>query len=301
MSGNQIVSLSEDFKSIFFIRGLNSARYPYSNSLLLGDYLIDTGISPRILKQVQNGHQISNIILSHWHEDHIGGNFLIENANILAHLKDKAVIEDVSKMIPYYAMENTEIGKEFEKLFDVLLIRNTPLDNLIEHDEVIKIDNELALKIIHTPGHTAGHCCFYELNSKIAFLADIDLTRFPFYGNIDGNLIDYYDSIEKLRKLDIEIAVSSHKDITIGINEVKNQLEQFRLILDKRSERVLNQLSENHPKNIDHFINKNLIYRNYSNFGGFEIIAEKLMIQMHLDKLLVDGNIEVVDNGYVLS
>jgi len=56
-----------------------------------------------------------------------------------------------------------------------LRLENTEIEKPLDHKEIIKIGTNYKLQVIHTPGHTAGHCDFFELNSKIAFLADIDL------------------------------------------------------------------------------------------------------------------------------
>ena len=109
-------------------------------------------------------------------------------------------------MIPYYGLDNTIAEDLLDPIIEGYRIENTEIEKTIEHDEIIRINN-YRLRVIHTPGHTAGHCCFYEENSKIAFLADIDLTRFIFYGCLDSNLIDYEKSIEKLEKLNMEIAI----------------------------------------------------------------------------------------------
>ena len=70
-------------------------------------------------------------------------------------------------------------------------IQNTIVNQLIEDKDLIKIGDQYSLKVIHTPGHTKGHCCFYEQNSKIAFLADIDLSSLgPWYGGLDSNVMD---------------------------------------------------------------------------------------------------------------
>ena len=48
-------SLSDEFENIYYIEGERRGGYPYSNSLLIGDYLIDTGISSgRIRKLNRN-------------------------------------------------------------------------------------------------------------------------------------------------------------------------------------------------------------------------------------------------------
>ena len=76
-----ITALSDEFENIYFIEGDRKGDYPYSHSLLIGNLLIDTGISGRRLRKVQKQFQINTVVLSHWHEDHISGNNLLSDSN----------------------------------------------------------------------------------------------------------------------------------------------------------------------------------------------------------------------------
>ena len=118
-----IKPLSYEFENIYFIEGENHARYPYSNSMLIGDYIIDTGISPKRLKRLKKLFPINKVCLTHWHEDHISGNYLLKDAKFYCHLKDKAPIEDIEKMIPYYNVIGTPIEDELRKLIEVLRMK----------------------------------------------------------------------------------------------------------------------------------------------------------------------------------
>ena len=174
-----IQPLSDDFKKIYFIEGERKGNYPYSHSLLIGDCLIDTGISARYLRKVIKEFPINYVLLSHWHEDHIPGNHMLKKSEFMCHAKDKDPIEDIEMIYPLYNLVDTSAGDDFKALIEILGIKNTKINKTIENNEIIEISDDLRVKVIFTPGHTAGHCAFIETNSKIAFLGDIDLTRFP--------------------------------------------------------------------------------------------------------------------------
>ncbi len=297
---NFVQPLSDEFKNIFFIEGEQNARYPYSHSFLIENYLIDTGISNKRVKKLKRLFQINHVLLSHWHEDHISGNGLLKGAEFYCHKDDKPAIEDIEKMFPYYNVQNTTAGEEFRKLLEIFGIENTHIDKTFEDNEIINIGEHLKLKVIHTPGHTAGHCGFYEIKTQIAFLGDIDLTRFPYYANIDSNLIDFEDSIEKLKDLDIKIVLTGHRDPIEGQDNIKEELDNFKSIILKRDERILENLSEKIPINAIDLKHKNLIYKRY-NYENFEVISELVMIKKHFDKFIINGLIEPKENGFVLS
>jgi hypothetical protein len=46
---------------------------------------------------------------------------------------------------------------------------------------------------------------------------------------------------------------------------------------------------------------KNLIYKHYSDFKNYEIVAEMIMLQKHFDKFLVEELIQQKDNGFILN
>jgi hydroxyacylglutathione hydrolase len=294
--------ISEEFKSIYFIEGERNARYPYSHSMIFGDYLIDTGISPKRLRKVIKSFQINHVLLSHWHEDHISGNYLLKNKRFYCHEKDKPIIEDISKMNLYYNTESTPVAEDLNSLLEVLRMKNTNVDEVIESNQIFNISDDLDLLVIHTPGHTAGHCAFYEQNSKFGFFGDIDLTKYPYYGNIDASLIEFEKSIEKLEKLDTEIVVTGHKGPIIGKLKIKEEFENYKLILNQRDERILEKLREfDRPISFKDLQGQNLIYLKYTIFKNFELISEVLMLEKHFDKLEKKGVIIKEKNGYLLS
>ncbi|MHA1884269.1 MAG: MBL fold metallo-hydrolase [Promethearchaeota archaeon] len=291
--------LSDDFKNIYFIEGERKGNYPYSNSLLINDCLIDTGISTRYMNKLIKEFQINSVLLSHWHEDHIPGNHLLENSKFMCHAKDKDPIEDIEMMYTLYRVENTPAGDDFRALIGMMGMKNTKIYKTFEDDEIIDVGDDLGVKVIFTPGHTAGHCAFIEMNSKIAFFGDIDLTRFPYYATIDSNLMELEKSIEQLKVFDINVAVLGHREIVIGKNVIKEELDKFKSVIYKRDERILSNLSENQPIRPIDLKDKNLIYRRYS--YNFEVISELVMIEKHFDKYLSQDLITPKEDGFILN
>ena len=298
-----IKSLSQEFENIYFIEGHQRARYPYSNSMLIGDCLIDTGISPRRLKKLKRQFPINKVFLTHWHEDHISGNYLLKDAEFFCHSKDKIPIENVDEMIPLYNVKNTPVEDELNSLIHILRMQNVKIDTVIGDNDIFDIDDQLKLKVLFTPGHTAGHCAYYELNSKIAFLGDIDLTRHPYYGNLDANLIELEESIAKIRTLDTNLVVTGHRGIIQGKKKINEEIEKYKSILQERDDKILAFFSErSNPIKLSELRNKNIIYRKYKKaFKDFELIAEILMIEKHIDKFLKMNIISRKNEGFILN
>jgi len=297
---NFVEHFTDEFKKIYFIRGARNGKYPYSHSLLIEDYLIDTGISSRLLRKLKRQFPINNVLLSHWHEDHTSGNRLLSNSKFFIHSNDKFLIENVDKFNEFYGISNSPAEEEFDWLWENLKLENTKIEKTLADNEIIKVSNDYELRVIHTPGHTAGHCSFLELNSKIAFLADIDLTNFVFYAGIDSNLIDFEESIDKLLDMDIEMVVTGHRGIIEGGKEIKEELIKYKSVIHKRDERILSNFSETKPILVIDFKGKNLIYKYYSEFKNYEIIAEMIMIQKHFDKFIKNKVIQPEGKGFIL-
>lgn len=297
-----IQPLSEEFKEIYYIEGQRGGKYPYSHSLLIDDYIIDTGVSSGHLRKLKRHHPITHVILSHWHEDHIAGNRILPDAKFFAHPKDIPVIEDVSKMFDYYFTTDPEQIELFSMILETLRLENTKVDFKINDNDIIKIGDQYELQVILTPGHTGGHCCFLEKNSKIAFLADIDLSSFgPWYGGIDSSLIELEASIRRIKEIDIEIAVTSHKGVVEGKSSVAEAIKAYENTIYKRDERILSYLNETKPTKAQELEKKNIIYKYYTQYEIYEHMVEVVMIQYHFDKLEKNGIITKQDNGYLLS
>ena len=182
-----------------------------------------------------------------------------------------------------------------------LKLKNTKIDEVIEDNQIIKLENGCEIRIIHTPGHTAGHCAFLELKSKIAFLADIDLTNFVFYAGMDSNLMDFENSLNKLSQLDIKTAITGHRGRVEGEKVIEKEIDNYRSIIYKRDDRILSNFSETNPKTVLDFKCQNIIYKYYSQFKEYELIAELIMIQKHVDKFITTDVLEQNGNGYILS
>jgi len=286
---------------LFFVIGERNGKYPFSHSLLVNDYLIDTGISDRKIQKLKRSYEVKHVLLSHWHEDHIAGNNMLDNAKFYCHPKDKIIIEDITKMNEFYGVTGTASESEFEEDFELLNMANTKINEIFEDGTIYEIADNLKLKIIHTPGHSAGHCCFLELNSHIAFLADVDLTSFgPWYAGIDSSVEEFEESVKKLIDVDIEIAVTSHKGLFTGKALIKNKLNDFLSKIYERDELILEQLSEKTPRNVEDLSDKKIIYKFYSKYKNYELLAEQIMFRFHFEKFLKKGIIEPKDNGYVL-
>ncbi len=166
----------------------------FVNSIIIfGDKitLIDTGVKgseTKIFDYIKaNKREISEIdtvILSHSHPDHIGSAAMIKETTgceILAHEGEKNWIENI---------ENQVKERPVPGFFN-LVDRSVKIDKFLKHGQEIKADEDVTLKIIHSPGHSKGSINILFKEDKILFTAD----SIPL-----ANDIPNYDDYSKLMK-----------------------------------------------------------------------------------------------------
>ena len=169
--------------------------------------VIDPSESVPIINFVEkNNIKIKYILNTHHHYDHIGGNTEIKkkyNAKIVAYKNDLHRIPDV--------------------------------DISLKNNQIWTAEN-FKSKIIHIPGHTTGHICFFFENEKIAFTGD---TLFSLgCGRIfEGTYEEMFSSLKKLKELPKETKIYFGHEYTLKNSE-------FCLKYDKNNKRLQNKINE---------------------------------------------------------
>lgn len=69
------------------------------------------------------------------------------------------------------------------------------------------------LKVIHTPGHSPGHCCFYEPDRKYLYSGDL-----IYHGCLDAfypatDLQQFFQSVRKVRALSVRRILPGHHQL----------------------------------------------------------------------------------------
>lgn len=125
--------------------------------------LIDPGYEEeKIINEIKSKKcSVKYIMLTHAHADHMGALFKVQeftNAKILVHIKDLEML--LEKQENYRDMLNVEKQNIDEN--KVITVKDL---------DVIDVGN-LKFEIIHTPGHSAGSICIFELNNYKLFTGD---------------------------------------------------------------------------------------------------------------------------------
>ena len=190
--------------------------------LLLGTeraVLIDTGLGVANIKTVVDS--ITSlpvlVITTHVHWDHIGGHMHFRDFAV--HEKEFAWIYEKFPIPLQMVKENlTRNPCEFPSDFNIesyQVFQGMPLFTMRDGD-IIELGNR-SLQVFHTPGHSPGHCCFYEKERGYLYSGDL-----IYSGCLDAfypstNPIDFMHSVDKIRKLYIQKICPSHYEINIPI------------------------------------------------------------------------------------
>ena len=274
---------------IHLVEGKNNGRFPFSHSVLIFNnsketILIDTGCGIEILQNLKKKYEINRVINSHTHPDHSAGNWIFE-----ADVESIEVpLQGFNTSGNIFALSNrfTEAG-EIAKYWrnhvpKIMGMKNCKPTHSFDYKSEFDF-GEVKLLPVYTPGHTIDHYCFYEPYDKILFASDIDLTSFgPWYGHRESNISQFKNSITKLKDLDINILVSSHKGII-----TENIDEQLEIFYQKFEERTSNikQLIDSGIVKLDELVEKKPIYGEFPYAEPLLRYWETQMIKKHLEEI----------------
>ena len=134
----------------------------------------------------QDGYTISKALVTHYHQDHLGGEFSGQHIQGAAELLEKV------KAKVYIHKAEAEFMHKIAGLSDSDLVK-------VEGGDTTQVGS-IEVKFIHTPGHTPGSQCFLIGNSLVAG----DTLFINSCGRIDlpgSNPEDMYNSLQTLSKL----------------------------------------------------------------------------------------------------
>jgi len=218
---------SEIIKDIFIVGGpdITDGRDGCVYLINLGELiLIDTGAGWSVDKIIKNIEKfgfdcknLSKIILTHCHIDHIGGVPEIKRrfgSKIYIHKWDAPPLESGDPILTAANWYQTEFPP-------------TPVDvRLDSMEEILTIGGQKII-CLHTPGHTPGSISIYldKDGKRILFGQDLHGPILPEFGS---NLSDWDQSTRKLLDLDADILCEGHFGIYKTKKEVRDYILSYR-------------------------------------------------------------------------
>ena len=166
-------------------------KIPYfSYAFLVDDLLVDTGppvCKEEILNFCQNS-KITKAVNTHHHEDHIGGNKILQKKCGVKIYATALTAKIISRPMPI-------------QLYRRAVWKNPEICVAKILDDYIKTCSGHILKVIPTPGHCDDHACFFEENEGWLFTGDAFLHPKIMVLREDEDFYQILDSIKKMKEL----------------------------------------------------------------------------------------------------
>lgn len=127
-------------------------------------FIVDPGDEAnKIMSKInQEGLKLEKILLTHGHFDHIGAVEALKQATgaeVVCHTQGPMYLAD-----PAYNLSGMMGGPSF----------TVKADTFVEAGETVVMEGtDIALKVIHVPGHTVDSIAYYSEQDKVAFVGDI--------------------------------------------------------------------------------------------------------------------------------
>ncbi|MGM9987619.1 MAG: MBL fold metallo-hydrolase [Bacillaceae bacterium] len=213
---------------IFFER-----KFPSANMILIKDQLptlIDTGFGSNVKATEQlmkeSGiapEELHLIVNTHYHSDHVGGNFHFQKnygVTIAAHKWDADLVNTCN---------SEACGAEW---------LDQPVEpyrvdiKLSDNDEIMT--GSRLFQVLHTPGHTLGHISLYEPEEKVLICGDLfhknDIGWLNIFREGVASIQRSLESLERLSTLPIQQAYSGHGP---QIDNPQNSIDSARKRFEK--------------------------------------------------------------------
>ncbi|MBU9728661.1 MBL fold metallo-hydrolase [Diplocloster modestus] len=170
-------------------------------------------------------------VATHIHWDHIGGHRYFPE--FYAHEDEVHWLTGefplTVEQIKAYVVERCDLPENFN-VDNYEFFQGTPV-RVLKDQDLIDIGDR-TIQVLHTPGHSPGHMCFYEEASGYLFTGDLVYkdTLFAYYPSTDPAA--YLASIERIAVLPVKKVFPAHHDLNVQpalIQDMKNAFTQLKV------------------------------------------------------------------------
>jgi len=191
--------------------------------------LIDTGLGiGNILGEVSKlTAKPVTAVATHIHWDHVGGHSCFPD--FYAHGAELDWLNGGFPLSRETVQGMVADRCDLPEGFDVrtyTMFQGTPARVLRDRD-TIDLGGRV-IEVLHTPGHSPGHMCFWEENTGYLFTGDLVYkgTLLAYYPSTDPEA--YLDSLEKIAALPVQRVFPAHHSLEIGPETILRMRDAFR-------------------------------------------------------------------------
>ena len=182
--------------------------------------LIDSGLGVSNIKNVVDSLTTLpvTVLTTHVHWDHIGGHRFFDRFAV--HEAEKEWINGsfplpLEEVKAQLAKRPCSFPEEFS-IDSYQLFQGAP--QIILNDGYCFDIGGRTIRVLHTPGHSPGHCCFYEPERRYLYSGDLIYKGCldAFYPTTDPQL--FYQSVKRLTEYNISRILPGHYDLEIPVS-----------------------------------------------------------------------------------
>jgi glyoxylase-like metal-dependent hydrolase (beta-lactamase superfamily II) len=288
---------------------------PFSQYLVQGErtLLVDTGVAvtpetvilPYLDSIGLRPADLDFVLNTHADVDHFGGNSAIRarapRAVFCAHSADVPWIEDRERILRerygWYATHDVDYSPEEKDWLREAMGPNVPLDMRLSGNETFRLGPELAVQVLHLPGHSPGHVGLWDPASGTAIITDAALGRglYDMAGNVISpppyfDVMAYEGSVRLLRSLSPQRLLTAHYEVMEGEDAVRF-LDESATFIERTRLTVSETLAEHGELTL-----RGLLEISNPELGPFTVMENELAgtLRAHLRELVSAGRAEEV-------
>ena len=197
--------------------------------------LIDSGLGVDNIKNVVKSLTSLPVIVAatHVHWDHIGGHALF--GDIAVHgAEAQWLAGEFPIPLEVVKYNLTKEPCDFPQEFSVenYRIYSNGANRILHDGDIINLGDRY-VTVVHTPGHSPGHCCFYEATKKYLFTGDLIYKGCldAFYPSTDP--IQFMCSVARIKYLPVTMVLPAHHQLNIPVNLINEVYRAFKELYDK--------------------------------------------------------------------
>ncbi len=286
-------------KDLWLVHGPENGRFPHCNGfLMIGDrtVLVDAGIGAERIGEIDRRTRIDTLIISHSHPDHILSWHVLNDRQLLLPAQTPVSVGDLRLLGQRFVEDRKEAQYWTWVASSRLGIH--PMrrpDHQFVDGEVLDFGS-IQLQAIYAPGHLDDHYCFLEKRSGTLFSIDIDFTGFgPWYGNPEGDIHRFRESVSMIRNLPYRQICASHK-LPIALTDADDAFDRYLKAFDRQKAAVFDLCRKG--MDLTAMVKNSPLYRNRMPDSRLQQIFETQMIRKNLALLLEEGRIVEKNGNY---
>lgn len=197
--------------------------------------LIDTGLGIANIKKITDSLTTLPImvITTHIHWDHIGGHNYFDNIAVYEAEKDWLAVKfpmSLSAVKKNLMCKACDFPSSFH-IDNYQLFQGVP-QKILHDGDCLDLGGR-TLTVIHTPGHSPGHCCFYEPGRKYLYSGDLIYSGCldAFYPTTDPAA--FLQSVRKIQVLEIKRILPAHHQLNLPVDIIDRIETGFSKLADE--------------------------------------------------------------------